>query len=410
MNRSTFRELRSRPGYGRLYAAALLGRLANEMLPVSVVLLVLARTGDATLAGFVVAAATLPSLVSGPLLGAWLDRSHRRIAMLAADQVLTVTALAGLCLAAGHAPDWTLPLIVMPAGVTYPLAAGGFTSLLPSVVGERLRLDANALEATNFHMAVVAGPALAGAIGAASPLAAVLTQLGLKAAALVCTLRLRDPRPAAAREGGSILATARAGIHQVLVAPPLLAVTVAGALSLGGRGLLVIGFPFWAADELGKGHSFAGWLWAAFAAGSIAGALGLVRFQRRSRPERMAIAGIAASGVVMLAWPLASAPASALLLVASAGFVYGPGFVAQFGVRQEWAPEELQAQVFMTAASMKPALFALGAAFGGALIADLGANGTLLVAAGVQFAAVALGLGLLAGRTAAAKQVRAQPS
>ena len=43
------------------------------------VLFVLDRTGSAGLAGLVLSAATLPTLVSAPLIGAWLDtHGHRR--------------------------------------------------------------------------------------------------------------------------------------------------------------------------------------------------------------------------------------------------------------------------------------------------------------------------------------------
>ena len=394
MNRGALGELRRRPGYAPMYGASLLGRLANEMAPVGVVLFVLDRTGSAVVAGLVVAAASFPSVVTGPLLGAWLDRSRRRIAMIAGDAVVSIATLALLIAAAGNAADWTLPLIALASGVTYPLVTGGFTSLLPSIVGERLRRDANALEATNFHLGVIAGPALAAVLAAISPLTAVLVQLGLKAMALALTVRLRDPRPEAPADM-SVRSAARDGLTALLRTPPLLAVTTAGALSLGGRGLLVIGFPFFAAEQLGTGKSFAGWMWAAFAAGSIAGALGFGRLQHRYPTHTLALGGIAACAVVMATWPLAEAPATALALCALAGFVYGPGFVAQFGVRQEWAPPELQAQVFMTAAATKPALFAIGSAVGGVVIADWGAEALMLTAAAVQMAAALVGVAIL---------------
>ena len=55
-----------------------------------------------------------------------------------------------------------------------------------------------------------------------------------------------------------------------------------GAL-LGGLGLLTVAFPFLAAEELGADRSVAGYMWAAFAAGSGIGALLLVRLQTRWR-------------------------------------------------------------------------------------------------------------------------------
>ena len=68
-------------------------------------LLVLDRTGSAALAGATVAAVTLPSIVTGPLLGAWLDRTGRRRRVMMLDQVLAATSLVGIVLLAGNAPE-----------------------------------------------------------------------------------------------------------------------------------------------------------------------------------------------------------------------------------------------------------------------------------------------------------------
>ena len=57
--------------------------------------------GSAALAGATVAAVTLPSLVTGPLLGAWLDRSGRRRQVMMLDQVLAATSVLGI-VAAGR--------------------------------------------------------------------------------------------------------------------------------------------------------------------------------------------------------------------------------------------------------------------------------------------------------------------
>src|SRR6266540_227890 len=76
------------PGYGGFFLAATLGRVADEMLAIAVVLLVLDRTSSPALAGATVAAASLPSVLTGPVLGAWLDRTRHRRAALAANQAL----------------------------------------------------------------------------------------------------------------------------------------------------------------------------------------------------------------------------------------------------------------------------------------------------------------------------------
>jgi MFS-type transporter involved in bile tolerance (Atg22 family) len=121
--------LRAQPGWPAYLVAATLARLASEMFPVAVVLLVLARTGRAALAGAAVAATTLPSVVTGPVLGAWLDRTARRRLALASNQVVLGASLLAILAAAGRAPGPVLLLLAALAGLTAPLATGGFTSM-----------------------------------------------------------------------------------------------------------------------------------------------------------------------------------------------------------------------------------------------------------------------------------------
>ncbi len=163
MDRVSLRRLRAQPGYLPFVSAATLARVSDEMFSVGVVLLVLDRTGSAGLAGLAVAAITLPSLVAGPLLGAWLDLTGRRRRLMVIDQLLIAGMLVVLVLVAGNTPDWVIPVVVLMAGLTYPLSFGGFTSFIPVLVPEDLLAPANALETTSFNGALVVGPALAGA-------------------------------------------------------------------------------------------------------------------------------------------------------------------------------------------------------------------------------------------------------
>jgi MFS-type transporter involved in bile tolerance (Atg22 family) len=110
--------LRAQPGWPAYLVAATLARLASEMFPVAVVLLVLDRTGQAALAGAAVAASTLPGVVTGPVLGAWLDRTTHRRAALASNQVVLGTCLLAILAAAGRAPGWVLLLLAALAGLT----------------------------------------------------------------------------------------------------------------------------------------------------------------------------------------------------------------------------------------------------------------------------------------------------
>jgi predicted MFS family arabinose efflux permease len=353
---------------------------------------VLERTGSAALAGATVAAITLPSLITGPLLGAWLDRSGRRRMVMIVDQILAATALIGIVVLTGNAPNWTVPLVALCAGITWPLSFGGFTSLIPVIVPDDLLPPANALEATSFNFAVIGGPALAGTISAlAGPATSLLVEAALTLAAIGLIASIPSVDMSAARRARSLGAIVQSGLRHLAATPALRSVTAAGALNLGGLGLLTVAFPFFAIDVLDADRAVAGYLWAAFAFGSMIGALALVRLQTLWRPERVVLASLTTLGLLMLLWPLASAVPVALLLIGLAGVADGPNLSATFAARQRWTPPELHGQIFTTAASVKVGAFSLGAALAGPVVVELGARGALVLTASVQLAAAAAG-------------------
>ena len=383
--------LPAQPGYPAFLLAATLGRLASEMFPVAAVLLVLDRTGRPGLAGAVVAATTLPAVVTGPVLGAWLDRTSRRRLALAANQGLLAASLVGILAAAGRAPGWVLVLLATAAGLSGPLSTGGYTSMIPLLVPERLLARANALEASSFNIAAIAGPAVAGAVAATAGAAwAVLAEAVLAGLALPAIARL--PRLAvAAGDAPASLATAiRQGLALLARTPVLRGVTVATAVGLGGSGLLTLAMPFWA-ERLGAGRAGSGYLFAALEAGAIAGALVAARPLASWPPQRVVLAGLGLFGLVVVAWPLAPSFGAALALVAVAGLVEGPAFAATFATRQRWSPPPLRGQIFTTAASLKLGMFAVGSAVAGPALGLAGVSGMLIAAGAVQLLGVALG-------------------
>jgi predicted MFS family arabinose efflux permease len=397
VDRISLTRLRAQPGYLPFVSAATLARVSDEMFSVGVVLLVLDRTGSAALAGATVAAITLPSLVTGPLLGAWLDLTGRRRSLMVADQLVIAAVLVALVAMIGNAPDWTIPLVVLLAGLTYPLSFGGFTSLIPAMVPDDLLAPANALETSSFNAALVVGPALAGTLSAAlGPTAPLIVEAALAILALGLILRIPglDSGPRA-EPGSTLRGVAAAGLRQIVSVPELRGVTVAAAIGLGGLGLLTVAFPLFAVEHLGTERSAAGFMWAAFAVGSTLGALTLVRIQRRFPAERIVIAGYALFGLLMMLWPLAGSLALLLVLIAFAASVDGPALAAQFAVRQQLVPPSLYGQVFTTAAAVKVGSFALGAAAAGPVAEGIGSAEALMIAATTQLVAAAVGLTLM---------------
>jgi MFS family permease len=193
VDRPAITALRGSHGYPQFLGAATLARLADEMFAIGVVLLILDRTHSPTLAGITVAAATFPAILSGPVIGAWLDRTGRRSLIYKVDRLLLATVLLAILAAAGRAPDFVLPLLALITGITLPVTFTGFTSMIPLMVTEPMLPFANAAEAASQNLALIGGPGLAGLLAAVGgPEAALIGEVVLTLVALVLILRIPD--------------------------------------------------------------------------------------------------------------------------------------------------------------------------------------------------------------------------
>ena len=383
------------PGLAVLFTASTTARLANESARVAVVLLVLDRTRSPALAGALVAALTLPSLVTGPLMGAWLDRTRHRRAAFVANQVVLPLVLVGLLLAAGHAGAWVVVSLGGVAGLTSPVLTGGFTGLIAPLVPSALLRQAYGAESTSYNVAGVAGPSLAGVLAATvSPGAAVVASAALSVVALAAVLRVPMPPPAGdAREG--LLRSVWGGVRHLASTPALRSVTVASTLSFMGMGAFPVVFPA-LAREVGAQEAASGALFSGFAVGALVGSLAVAARAPRTGPLRLALLGITGLLVVFAALAAAPSLAVALTLVVVAGVFEGPVLSSTLTVREQHSPAAMRTQVVTTAASIKFAAYALGSAVAGRVVAgDGGRAGVVLVAAcqaaGVVAGSVALG-------------------
>jgi MFS family permease len=397
MDRAAITALRRSHGYPQFFAAATVARLADEMFAIGVVLLILDRTDSPTLAGLTAAAFTFPAIFSGPFIGAWLDRTGRRSLIYKIDRLVLSGVLLAILAAAGHAPDFVLPLLALITGLTLPVTFSGFTSMIPLMVAEEMLPSANAFEAASQNLALIGGPGLAGLLAAAAgPSAALIGEVALTLVALALILRIPDLNRGASERPDPMRAMIARGLRHIVREPVLRIVSVTGVFNNIAWGLLMIVFPLWAADDLGSSSSASGALWAAFASGSLIGALSLARFQAGHPPERVAFVAMFASGVGMLSWVLAGSLPVALTLVAVTAVLEGPVMASVFTVRQQRTPSGLQAQVMGTLGSVQIAAFSLGTALGGPVVVALGPQSSILVAASTILSAGAIGVAVRA--------------
>jgi MFS family permease len=374
------------------YLAATLARVGDEMVAFTLILLVLDRTDSPALAGITGAAYALPAVITGPLLGAWLDRTAYRRTALGLNQALLGAVMLTLLFATGHAPDWVTPALASLAGVTLPMVSGGFTSMLPTLVPPDRLAKANSWEAASFGAATITGPAAAATIAAVASVEAAVVVIAVTATLSIVAIAGLPALPAAivAEDREPFLASVIGGLVHLARTPPLRASTITSTLLMGSVGVLLITLPLHM-TTLGAPRSAAGYLWTALEIGSVTTAILLGRLQTRWRPELIVMVAVAAYGLGMTTWPLASTFPVLLLLAAATGLLEGPMLPAMFAARQQYSPVELQGRVSTTAASLRVGAAALGQAAGGLLVPVVGTHTALLAVALSLVAAAGLG-------------------
>jgi MFS family permease len=179
------------------------------------------------------------------------------------------------------------------------------------------------------------------------------------------------------------------GFAAIVTRRPLLRATVTSAVSYAGVGLLLVCCPVLGAQRLGAPARGA-LLISAMAVASLAANTALARRAGPGRPDALVLGSTLVMGVSMAAAAVTPGWLT-LAAVALAGAGEGPQLTALFAIRHRETPARMRGQVYTTAASLKIAGLAAGAALGGPL-AGHSVTTCLLVAAGIELCAAAGGL------------------
>lgn len=266
--------LSARPGYRRYgpvwsmrpvrwaFAGTLVGRMAQTMMPLTVLLLFRQRTGSFAVAGIAVAVFGIAFVAGGPVTARLADRHGNRV--LVGAGTVNAASLALLAVAASPALSW---IAVVIAGTSVPpLTSALRAEIVARLTAERDRAAAFSLDAVATELLFVGGPALVAAAVAFGRTADALFAAGglVLAGSAFVTLAAgrsaRRPAPAAApaRQGGS---------HTAQLTPWL----AIAAAQMAAIGVVEVAAT---ARVIQLGHpASAGTVLAVWAAGSVVGGL-----------------------------------------------------------------------------------------------------------------------------------------
>jgi MFS family permease len=360
----------------------------------------------------------LPAAVGAPFTAVLADRFPRRRVMLVAD-LLRSGALAGAAVAAfSDAPAVVVYVLVALVSLVATAFRPAQAALLPSLARTPDELTAaNVTSSTVESVAAFAGPALGGAVVAATSVGAAFAVTAgtfLWSAFLLSGIR-GEPRPAAERGRepipaailGGFRVLAREGGLRLLVGLFAAQTLVYGALSV----LLVVS----ALELLDLGESGLGYLYSALGVGGVVGALlSAALVGRRGLATAFGV-GVVAWGVPIAlvgVWPSAAPALVFLALVGAANTVVD---VSGLTLLQRAVPDQVLARVFGVLETLVLVAVAVGSAVAPLLVSAFGIRGALVATGAFLPVATALAwsglrrLDEVAAPTAELELLRAQP-
>lgn len=386
----SYRALLRVPTLGRVLGSMQVGRVAQGMVGVALVLFTLNRYGSPELTGLVTLALILPGLLVSPLAGALLDR-HGRIRLVMLDYLVALAAMVAIGVLAllDALPAWLLVAIAVISSLTSILSHTGLRSLFPLVVPPPLWERVNAVDSNGYLAATILGPPLAAGMVALAggPVALIVIGLAFGVAAIV--LRGAIDPPSRSQANGRLFTDAWRGVVYVWRNPTLRGLGFAISLLNVANGMVTIVVPLIVLQRLGLGEAFVGLVFAVTGVSGIAAAFWFGRVDTRNREWTMLVLpSLAAIPVMFLLIPAAMAdtPAPGILLLALhfalMGLVWGVGDIALFTVRQRRTDPAIMGRAFAVSMAVNYIGVPLGAGLAG-----------LLAARSIELAIVVLGIG-----------------
>jgi predicted MFS family arabinose efflux permease len=372
--------MRVRPARRLLYALTA-ACLSFGMVGLTLLLTVERLTGSYADGGFAVSLFALAAGGSAPVRGRLVDRRGARrwlpgLAAAYAVSLCTIDLLARL-----DGPLWSLLVLAACVGASTPPLFSSARAVWPQAVEPHLLRRGYALTSLLADAGQVAGPALASVLFLVSSWIAPLLCAAAALLGAALSVPARDPgNPPRRPKPMPGLFSSRA----------LLALLGTSILFGTSVGLVQVSVPTLA----GRWHesSLGGPLLAAFALGSVLGALWFgTRHWRRAVIERYLLA-VLALGVLLAPIALAGSPAGLAPLLLIAGLAFGPATVSMFESLDALAPGTgTEALTWVTTAEASGT--AVGAAGAGVLATHAAASTPFLLAS--MLLVVPIGLALL---------------
>ncbi|MFF4391597.1 MFS transporter [Streptomyces sp. NPDC001552] len=363
--------------FSLLLSGQLVSAIGDQAHFMALPLIVLALTGSATQAGFVLGLGTLSFLAFGLVAGALVDRWDRKATMIWCE-------LGRAVLTAGVAAALWLDRLTMPQLYATAVLAGLLTTLfqvantaaLPNVVGPRQLSAALGYSQSAASAVGIFGASLAGAlyaVGRTVPFAVNAVSFAVSAASLrLMRARFQVDRQDV-RTTSRLSTEIREGLGWLWRQPVIRFLTLVSAadkVRYGAGYLLIITL----ARQVGASPLWIGVIFSGAAVGAMAGALVSDRATRRFPLGRIAVVMLWLEALMFPLYALAPNPL-VLAAVAAAESLVAPIYAVAMTTHQlAITPDELRGRATSAVSTLTTGALSIGTLAGGALITTLGAR------------------------------------
>ena len=273
--------------FWKFWAGQTISNLGSSFTQWAVPLLVFKLTHSALDLGLATAAAFLPYLLFGLLLGAWMDRVDRKRTMIGLDLLNALIVLSiPLVATFGHLTVWLIYGVAFVQTTVFIAFQAGEFAAIPSLVSTDDLVTANGRIQATYSAAQVAGPLLAGLLVGFLPIQWVMAfdSASFLVSAISLSLIRRsfnppsDDRPT---EPTTILRDVREGLSYVISHPVLRNISLMMALINFVGATTFTQLVLFAHDRLHVGPRGVGALFAAGSGGVVVTGLLAGRLRKR---------------------------------------------------------------------------------------------------------------------------------
>jgi MFS family permease len=355
----------------------------------------------------VVAAAAAPGVLLGSIAGIFVDRWNRKTTLVVTNVLLAAAVLPLLLV--GETRLWLVYPVTVLSATLSQFSEPAENAFLPRLVAADDLVAANSLNAWNNNLARLAGPALGGALYAATGLTGVVLADAASFLAVALLLvavrtsgaveRTTDATAAAFRSWKRAWHEWRDGLRVVADERAVGVVFVVQAITAVGEGVFAVMFVVWVRDVLEGGAPELGWLQTSQAIGGLIGGVVSAYVGRRLAPERsfgLALVAFGLLDLLLFNYPVfLSGVWIGSVLMILVGIPTVSAYAARTTILQTHVEDAYRGRVFGSLGTTAALLMLVGTAVAGAAggllgpIALLNLQGSAYVVAGV-FALLAL--------------------